>query len=254
VYYVTGRGVRRLKKAYAQQGSSWREGRVDRQGRSAQEGYGSDRLIHEILTTEFLLALWQTIQSRQDLKLLSVQRRSLAKHPAFAVMIGGKLSRLIPDALFVFSQQDQGMCCCFLELDNGTMNAKQIRRKFLRYENWTRSQQGQRYLSGLYQQHGAKDPRPAFRLLMVARSRTGQADDSRLAELLATAERSPSMICDRLWLTTVAALRERQQDVSPLAANVWLRANDRARKISLSAAGADSRAPLQHSLFRSASA
>src|SRR5262245_13314437 len=97
VYYVTGRGVRRLKESLAKHGTPWQPSRIDRRGRDAKEGYAAEQIIHEILITEFMLAVWQTIEGRADLELLNVQRRSLAKHPAFRLGLGARSKRLIPD-------------------------------------------------------------------------------------------------------------------------------------------------------------
>ncbi len=229
VYYVTGRGVRRLKESLSRQGKPWQPSHVDRRGRDANEGYAAERIIHEILTTEFLLAVWQTIEGRPDLELLEVQRRSLAKHPAFRLVIDARSVRLVPDALFLFRHKGAGMCCCFLELDNGTMNAGQIAAKFARYAAWLQSAPGRQYLVELYRRHGAYEPRPTFRLLVVARSRTGLDDDGRLASLLADADGAPAGLRGRMWLTTVAALRGHQQDDRPLDADVWLRPGDAQR-------------------------
>jgi len=226
VYYVTGRGVRRLKESLAKKGKVWQPGRIDRRGRDAKEGYAAEQVVHELLITEFMLAVWQTIEGRPDLELLNVQRRSLAKHSAFRVMIGTRSTQVIPDGMFLFRHNSESMCCCFLELDNGTMNAKQIRAKFARYAAWSQSSSGQQYLINLYKQYGAKEPRPTFRLLMVTRSRTGLDDAGRLSELLAAANRLPLELRKRIWLTTVAALREHQQDNRALEANVWLRPRD----------------------------
>ena len=82
-----------------------------------------------------MLTLWQTIEGRPDLELLNVERRSLAKHPAFQITLGNRLRRLVPDALFLFRQPDEGMCCCCLELDNGTLNAKGMNWKFTNCES-----------------------------------------------------------------------------------------------------------------------
>jgi hypothetical protein len=111
-------------------------------------------------------------------------------------------------------------------MDNGTMNAQQIHAKFVRYEAWSQSASGQQYLINLYERHGATSPRPTFRLLVVARSRTGLDDDGRLSELLTATNRAPASLRRRFWLTTVAALREHQQDDHPLDAYVWLRPGD----------------------------
>lgn len=229
VYYVTGRGVRKLGESLCQQGKPWQPSRIDRRGRDAKEGYAPERIIHEILITEFMLAVWATIEGRPDLELLSMQRRSLARHGAFQVAVGSRRTRLVPDAMFLFQQKGGGMCCCFLELDNGTMNAKQIAAKYTRYAAWSQSAAGEKYLVELYRRHGAKNPRATFRLLVVARSRTGLDDDRRVAELMATANEAPPAIRERLWLTTAAILKQHQEDELPLGADIWLRARDLVR-------------------------
>jgi hypothetical protein len=223
VYYVTKRGVRRLRESLAAQGKSWQAGRIDRRGRHTQEGYSADHIIHEILTTEFLLAVWQTVHGRPDLELLTIQRRSLAKHPAFRVAMNGHNTRLIPDAMFLFRQSGGGMACCFVEMDNGTINEKQIREKYARYLAWSQSVSGKQYLIDLYRRHGAADPRPTFRLLIIARSRTGNNDERRMMELCAPAAKLPATMRDRLWFTTVAELCRCQKQVLPLEAVTWSR-------------------------------
>ena len=219
--------MRRLRESLAKEGKPWQPSRIDRRGRDSQEGCAADRIIHEILITEFLLALWQTVDRRPDLELMTVQRLgSLAKHPAFRVTVGRRSTRLVPDAMFLFRQRDCGLCCCFLELDNGTMNRKQLEAKFGRYAAWAKLDLGRAFLIDLYRRHGATEPRPTFRLLMVARSRTGQNDSTRAAELSKGTSQARIVIRDRVWLTTVDALRDRQHDKHPLSANIWLRARD----------------------------
>ena len=223
VYYVTGRGVRRLRESLADQGKPWKAVRVDRRGRNSQEGYSADRVIHEILTTEFLLAVWQTVHSGTDLELLTIQRRSLVKHPAFRLAVSNRPTQLIPDAMFLFRQSGGGMACCFVELDNGTMNAKQIRAKYARYAAWSHFPTGQQYLIDLYRRHGAAEPRPMFRLLIIARSRTGKDDERRMTELMASAGKLPTAMQNRMWFTTVEELCRWQQHSLPLDEAVWHR-------------------------------
>ena len=223
VYYVTGRGVKKLQASLAAQGKPWKAVRVDRCGRHSQEGYSADRTIHELLITEFLLGTRETIAGRSDLDLLTTQRRSLARHPAFHVATAGRSSRLVPDAMFLFRQRDGGMVCCLLEMDLGTMNVKQIRQKYRRYAAWSASQSGQQYLIDLYRTHGAQSPRPTFRLLMVARDRSGQDDHRRLRELYAAAKGLPTAMQDRLWFASVADMQSHQRDSLPLAAPLWIR-------------------------------
>jgi hypothetical protein len=71
VYYVTGRGVRRLQECLATQGKSWVASSVDRRGRHAHEGYGAEQLVHEIFITEFLLSVWQTGENDSNMKILT---------------------------------------------------------------------------------------------------------------------------------------------------------------------------------------
>lgn len=227
VYYVTGRGVKKLQESYAAQGKSWQPFRVDRRGRHSQEGYSADHILHEILITEFLLAVWQTVQRKPDLELLTIQRRSLAKHSAFRLAAGKHHSRLIPDAMFLFRQTGGGMACCFLEMDNGTMNQKQITRKFQRYAAWANSSVGKQYLIDLYRQHNAENPRPVFRLLMVASDRTGKSGYRRLRELCGSVDKLSEKIQDQLWFTTIADLQQLQNCTLPLEGGIWRRGRNR---------------------------
>lgn len=229
VYYVTGSGVRKLRKAYAAQGKTWEAGRIDRKGRHRNEGYGSEQVLHEILLSEFLLAVWQTVKGRGDLELLTIQRRSLAKHSAFQVALGNRATQLKPDALFLFRQKDRGMLCCCVEMDTGSMNRKQLRAKFARYRAWAESETGKEFLLGLYRRHGATDPRPSFRLLIVAKDR-GDNDEGRLAELLTAAMPYPTVL-DRIWIATIAGLRNHQHDAMPLGSAVWQRGREIHRRI-----------------------
>ena len=223
VYYVTGRGVRKLRESLAVQSKSWQAVRVDRRGRNSQEGYSADRILHEILITEFMLAVWQTVHGRADLELPTIQRRSLPKHPAFRLAVNVRQTRLIPDAMFLFRQAGGGMVCCFVEMDNGTMNRKQIRAKYARYTAWAGSAAGKQYLIDLYRRYGAIEPRPTFRLLVIARSRTGKDDERRMLELMAPVAKPPTTIRDRMWFTTVEGLCRWQGQSLPLEAAIWRR-------------------------------
>ena len=107
----------------------------------------------------------------------------------------------------VDGHRDGGMVCCLLEMDLGTMNVKRIRQKYRRYAAWIASQAGQQYLIDLYRSHGAQSPRPTFRLLMIARDRSGQDDHRRLRELYAAAKGLPAAMQDRLWFASVTDLQ-----------------------------------------------
>src|ERR1051326_3475117 len=66
VYYVTGRGVRRLKESLSKQGKTWQPSRVDRRSRDSSEGYAAERLLHELFITQFMLPVWQTGDKRPE--------------------------------------------------------------------------------------------------------------------------------------------------------------------------------------------
>ena len=173
-----------------------------------------------------MLAVWQTVHGRADLELPTIQRRSLAKHPAFRLAVNGRQTRLVPDAMFLFHHTGGGMVCCFVEMDNGTMNQKQIRAKYARYTAWAGSAAGKQYLIDLYRRHGATEPRPTFRLLVIARSRTGKDDERRMTELITPTAKLPTTIRDRMWFTTVANLCHCQGQPLPLEAAIWRRGAD----------------------------
>ncbi len=55
VYCCTGRGVRRIRKALAAKGKNWEPGRVERTSWHKQVGLSANHIVHEVMTTEFLL-------------------------------------------------------------------------------------------------------------------------------------------------------------------------------------------------------
>ena len=112
------------------------------------------------------------------------------------------------------------MVCC-VEMDTGSMNKKQLRAKFARYHAWAESDEGKRFLLELYRRHGAINPRPSFRLLVVAKDR-GDHDEGRVAAVLSAACLHPAVL-NRIRIATVADLRAHQHDLLPLEAALWRR-------------------------------
>lgn len=222
VYFVTKRGARRLRQELAARG---KPGHVIRVDRSRGEGYSAEHVVHEILATEFLLAVWQTTASRGDIELLQTERRSLGGNPAFKVGVNGTATSVEPDAMFVYRKGERGAMCCFVELDNGTMSARQMQAKFRRYEAWLNSAHGQHFLIEVYKQHGAKQPRPVCRILLVANTEGEKANESRLPDLLAASARHEE-VRQRLWITTIADLRHEQFSDAPLDNVPWYLAHD----------------------------
>jgi len=164
-YFVTRRGTRTLQDAFTAKGKAWTPTLIDR---SRGNGFSTNHVLHELFITELLLTQWENVQRRDDLELLTVERRSLVRHPAFRITMAGRPTRLVPDAMLLLRYAGKGMMCWFVEMDMGTMNEQQWHRKCRRYESWSRSEQGQHWLTELYACHGAKNPRPLFRILIVA--------------------------------------------------------------------------------------
>ena len=73
---------------------------------------------HTLFITEFLLNGWAATQTCKEFEILTMQRRSLAMHDAFKVVVAGRHTRLQPDAMLLYRQQGKGMMCCFVEVDN----------------------------------------------------------------------------------------------------------------------------------------
>jgi hypothetical protein len=220
IYYVTGRGVRYLRGCLEKQGKSWEATRVDRRGRHAREGYGAEKLLHEIMTTEFLLTVWQQEQKNPDLKILTMQRRSLVKHSAFRFTMNGRYAQLIPDAMFL-TQHLAGMVCYFVEMDTGTMNRKQLMAKFNRYVTWANSIAGQQYLLDLYRRHGAQEPRAVFRLLVIVKDRSNTDDRRRLKQFASVVKKLPESLKKRLWLTSVSKIQAQGEVLEILTPALW---------------------------------
>ena len=222
VYFVTGRGVRKIEESLCERG---RPGTCCKRDRRRPEAYSPSHVLHEVLTTEFLLNVWETIEPCEDLKLLTVQRRALERHPAFLVAEAGRRSRLKPDAMFVY-RRGRGMMCCFLEIDNGTMSLRQMRGKLSRYEAWSKSRRGREYLLDIYRRNGAAEAKAVFRVLLVASDRFGGDGVRRMAALRRLARNC--QVRDRLWLTTISALRN--ADVGQaLRGSMWIRGSETER-------------------------
>ena len=167
-----------------------------------------------------MVAAYWAAMGTVDSLTLTLQRRSLAKHAALRVVVGGHHTRLIPDAMFLFRHTGGGMACCFVEMDNGSMNEQQIREKYARYLAWSQSAGGKQYLLNLYRSHGAKEPRPMFRLLVIAHGRTGHDDQQRMGELSVPIFKLPATMRDRFWFTTVGDLCRWQHHPLPLDAAI----------------------------------
>ena len=188
-YFCTSAGARRLRRSLDARG---KPGHVIRVDRSRSEGYSADHVLHELLTTELLLNIWEFTQAESGFELLQTERRSIPSQPGFAIEARGRSGRLEPDAWFVYRQEGKGMMSCFCELDAGTMTKDQLKAKFWRYESWATSCRGREFLVDLYRKHGAENPHATFRILAVACDREQNNDHRRISVLRDAAQPFPN--------------------------------------------------------------
>jgi hypothetical protein len=233
VYATTGRGVRLVADTYARLGVTWKESTPDT---TKTSGIALTSILHELLTTEFDLAVWKTIKSRGDLSRLFHERRYFQHDKQLRFQHHGQIHRVVPDSGFLLQVKDQtskrlatfpSLLMHYVELDNGTMSLPRIFAKFQMYEHWARSDEGQNYLKLLYNQHGNPRPQQNFRLLVVAHAGSANGNDfHRLIDLLIQTIPLSATMRDRIWLTTAEQIRREQESPAPLSASLWLRARD----------------------------
>lgn len=223
VFFVTRRGMATLKKALHKQGKEWTESVQDRR---RSDGASAQHVLHELFITEFQLMAWETTQVLDDLQFLTMQRRSLAKHDAFKIVVAGRQIRLQPDAMFLYRQQGRGMMCCFVEMDLDSMSNKQLVAKFRRYQRWAESSKSSQYLEELYVRYGATKPAARFRILVVVGSRTIQAEQQRVTRIAKLASGLPKTISDCIWISSVNQLQVATERSAILNESLWIRPRD----------------------------
>jgi len=222
VFVARRRGLQLVKRAYAERGVAWKPVGSDEY---RTRGRAASQVLHEVLLTQFYLDVWRTAHDRGH-KVLAYERRYFAQDRQLLFKHSGRQHRLIPDAGFVLSLARPGrpaLLAMFVELDNGSMSLARVGQKLQEYARWAASPEGQAYLTDLYARCGAVNPRPEFRLLVVA-----GPDEGRVLELLLPALDLAEDLRRRLWLTSFADLRSHQGDPLPLSAPIWLLAADAA--------------------------
>ena len=198
-YFCTAAGARWLRRSLESRGKT---GHVIRADRGRPEGYSAEHVLHELLTTELLLDVWECSQAGTGFQLLQTERRTIPSESEFALEIRARRTGIEPDAWFVYRQEGKGIMCCCCETDVGTMSKNQLKAKFGRYEHWVTSARGKRFLMELYRSHGAQNPRPTFRLLTIACDRNRTRDNKRLDLIYDAVASFPAISSCFLALTT----------------------------------------------------
>ena len=234
VYFATSKGIRLVRQTYELECAAWTTPVTEA---FRTRGTSLNSLLHELLITEFDLALWQTVEQLRNVERLFVERRFFHRDKQLRYEHNGANRRVAPDSGFLLKTSPAelagsalskpSLLMHFTELDNGTMQPSRIREKYDRYDAWARSADGKDYLTSLYARYGQHTAKPTFRLLMIVHAKNDPAgDERRLVDLFTQALDLPAAMRDRIWFTTVEQLRQHQYDFSPLSASIWLRARD----------------------------
>lgn len=173
----------------------------------------SNRLLHELLITEFAVGVAEACRKREDLELLWEERWGLHRVPAF--------SSLIPDYAFLF-RCHSGMMVCLTEVLSGEESPVRIGEKLEKYALWAQSREAREFLAVLYRYFGATSPESHFRLLVIAQNRRTGNDTVRLRQVVKASFDLPPSVQSRLWITTVSALKEAQDIDVP----IWICGQD----------------------------
>ncbi len=180
-------------------------------------------LMHELLLTDIQLAISLTAKVRPDLSIRFFERRYHVKGKQLLYSAYGDRQALEPDLGFLLAIERNGqrhLLQHFVEFDRGTESPKVFRRKLEQYDAWFQSD-GRDYLCDLYRRHGANDPKPHYRLLVVSRRRKGTSDTDRLATLFTQSLNLPDATKNRIFFTSGDVLKNYEQDDQPLAAELW---------------------------------
>ncbi len=225
VYHATSRGVRLIRDSYRALGKTWHGAASEA---SRLHGIALPSILHELLLTEFDLAVGEGVERRPGLQRLFVERRYFQQDKQLRFEHEGRRHSIIPDSGFLVrfsethSPKASRLLLHFTELDNGTMSLSRIREKLENYESWSRSASGTEYLQRLGHRYGAKAA-PNFRLLLIARGNTTAADGGRLVDSLMQALELSSAMRNRIWLTTVEALSRHECPRDMASAPIWQR-------------------------------
>jgi hypothetical protein len=225
VYSATTKGVRLIADTYREHGLTWAGAKTET---VKAQGMALVSILHEVLLTEFDLAVWRTQQGIGSIKRLMMERRYFRCDRQLQFYEGGQTQRLKPDGGFLMRNEETGrLLMHFIELDNGTLSAAKTRRKYQLYDSWSRSPEGGKYLGEHFAKFGATSSEPNWRLLMIAHAKDREGgNERRLLDLLAQTLDLPTAMRERIWLTTAEKLRNCHELKEPLTRPIWLRARD----------------------------
>jgi hypothetical protein len=201
IYLITGRGLRKVA-----------DERIEVDARRRRSPSGS-HLPHELLITEFAVLLRKTAGPESGIQIRWEERFGFQQYDCFR--------GLIPDYAFLV-EHHEGLKAYFAEISSGEESSTRFRQKLEAYALWSETDEAQRFLVDLYQEHGARQPQPRFWLLCIVHQRFNHADDARLRKFVNAAIDVPPAIRRRCWCATAEAI----STADNLAVVIWLRLGD----------------------------
>ncbi len=118
-------------------------------------------LLHELMTTETAVSIYEFIQSQSRIRILREDR--------FELWWTNLLPK-VPDYSFLYHDK-LGFNFCVLEMIAGEDSTQRIRECLQDYDTFLLSADGQQAIKDLYRSHGAKNPQPEMRILCVTQNR-----------------------------------------------------------------------------------
>lgn len=104
VYAATKRGLRLVADTYTRLGVVLQEPLPET---SKSTGIALSSILHELLTTEFDLAVWKTVSSREDLDRLFHERRYFQREKRLRFQDNGRSHCVVPDSGFLLRVRNQ---------------------------------------------------------------------------------------------------------------------------------------------------
>lgn len=190
VYLITGQGLDRACDFMRVVPESVPARRDDPKG---------DHVLHELLITEVAVARYEFFRADRDHKHLWEERFGLHTIAAFA--------DVVPDYAQAY-RSPHGCLIDFVEVLSGERSITRVQEKLQRWADWSESEAGQDFLLQSYRYFRAQNPRPVFRINIVAHNRNLVGTDHGWERRVLNATfRVPADLQRRVWTTTNAALR-----------------------------------------------
>lgn len=184
------------------------------------------RLKHELGISEFQADVRLAAHAHSDLDIRFFERRYFQKDKQrlFRYPMPKGEGTIRPDLGFLASfvrNETNHFLFHVTEYDRGTEDPIVVLKKLQAYDLWHETV-GKHYLEQLYRRHGATDPRPMYRRVIITthRPEKDRDDHDRLCKLIAQFMELPKSRFN-IFITTEELLRVDREEQSPLSSACW---------------------------------